>query len=229
MVAWAQATAFRAVAAISVAAGPRGTIRGVVASGGNADCAGGVLPPPLRGRVGEGGRGLVAPHSPFARPPPLTPPRLKGVHARLRRAMGEGNRPPVWRELSWKASTPEENDMISDADRARIADAIRAAEAKTSGEIFCVLARSAGGYRLVPVAWAAAGRSARPPPPRRPAPAGSRRRCAPARRRSRRWSSLRRPGSHPRSALCPHRKSCHSPRACLLSSGATRAVCSPPP
>jgi len=46
--------------------------------------------------------------------------------------------------------------MISDADRARIADAIRAAEAKTSGEIFCVLARSAGGYRLVPVAWAAA-------------------------------------------------------------------------
>ena len=46
--------------------------------------------------------------------------------------------------------------MITDADRARIADAIRAAEAKTSGEIFCVLARSAGGYRLVPVAWAAA-------------------------------------------------------------------------
>jgi putative membrane protein len=46
--------------------------------------------------------------------------------------------------------------MISDADRVRIADAIRAAEAKTSGEIFCVLARSAGGYRLVPVAWAAA-------------------------------------------------------------------------
>ena len=46
--------------------------------------------------------------------------------------------------------------MITDADRARIADAIRAAEARTSGEIFCVLARSAGGYRLVPVAWAAA-------------------------------------------------------------------------
>ena len=46
--------------------------------------------------------------------------------------------------------------MISDADRMRIADAIRAAEARTTGEIFCVLARSAGGYRLVPVAWAAA-------------------------------------------------------------------------
>lgn len=46
--------------------------------------------------------------------------------------------------------------MISDADRARIADAIRAAESKTSGEIFCVLAHNAGAYRLVPVAWAAA-------------------------------------------------------------------------
>ena len=46
--------------------------------------------------------------------------------------------------------------MISDADRARIADAIRTAEAKTSGEIFCVLARNAGTYRLMPVAWAAA-------------------------------------------------------------------------
>jgi putative membrane protein len=46
--------------------------------------------------------------------------------------------------------------LISDADRARIADAIRAAEARTSGEIFCVLARNAGNYRLMPVAWAAA-------------------------------------------------------------------------
>jgi putative membrane protein len=46
--------------------------------------------------------------------------------------------------------------MISDADRARIIDAIRAAEAKTSGEIFCVIARHASDYRLVPLAWAAA-------------------------------------------------------------------------
>jgi putative membrane protein len=38
----------------------------------------------------------------------------------------------------------------------RIADAIRAAEARTTGEIFCVLARNAGTYRLMPVAWAAA-------------------------------------------------------------------------
>jgi putative membrane protein len=45
--------------------------------------------------------------------------------------------------------------MISDGDKARISDAIRAAEAKTSGEIYCVLARNAGSYRLVPVAWSA--------------------------------------------------------------------------
>lgn len=45
--------------------------------------------------------------------------------------------------------------MITDADRTRIADAIRSAETKTTGEIYCVLARNAGAYRLVPVAWAA--------------------------------------------------------------------------
>jgi len=46
--------------------------------------------------------------------------------------------------------------MISDTERARIVDAIRAAEAKTSGEIFCVLAQRSSYYSLVPVAWAAA-------------------------------------------------------------------------
>jgi len=45
--------------------------------------------------------------------------------------------------------------VIADADKARIADAIRAAEAKTAGEIFCVVAQQASDYRLVPVAWAA--------------------------------------------------------------------------
>jgi putative membrane protein len=45
--------------------------------------------------------------------------------------------------------------MISQADKARVADAIRAAEAKTSGEIFCMIAQHASDYRLVPVAWAA--------------------------------------------------------------------------
>jgi len=46
--------------------------------------------------------------------------------------------------------------MISDADRAKIVDAIRVTELKTTGEIFCVLAQNAGSYRLVPIAWAAA-------------------------------------------------------------------------
>ena len=46
--------------------------------------------------------------------------------------------------------------MIPQAEKARVADAIRAAEAKTSGEIFCVIAQHSSDYRLVPVAWAAA-------------------------------------------------------------------------
>jgi putative membrane protein len=46
--------------------------------------------------------------------------------------------------------------MISQADKERIAEAIRAAEAKTSGEIFCVVAHQSSDYRLVPLAWASA-------------------------------------------------------------------------
>jgi putative membrane protein len=46
--------------------------------------------------------------------------------------------------------------MISDVEKAKINDAIRAAESKTSGELYCVLAQNAGSYRLMPVAWAAA-------------------------------------------------------------------------
>jgi len=45
--------------------------------------------------------------------------------------------------------------MISQADNQRIAAAIRAAEVKTSGEIYCVIAHACGGYHLVPIAWAA--------------------------------------------------------------------------
>ena len=45
--------------------------------------------------------------------------------------------------------------MISEAERARITDAIRRAESATSGEIFCVIARQSSEYRLVPLAWAA--------------------------------------------------------------------------
>jgi putative membrane protein len=45
--------------------------------------------------------------------------------------------------------------MISDADNRRIVEAIRAAEEKTAGEIFCVIAHACGAYQLVPIAWAA--------------------------------------------------------------------------
>src|SRR5262252_5997872 len=41
--------------------------------------------------------------------------------------------------------------MISDVDKRRIAEAIRAAEEKTAGEIFCVIAHACGNYRLVPI------------------------------------------------------------------------------
>jgi putative membrane protein len=45
--------------------------------------------------------------------------------------------------------------MISEIDHQRIVDAIRAAEEKTSGEIYCVIARACGDHHLVPIAWAA--------------------------------------------------------------------------
>src|SRR5262245_42165886 len=54
--------------------------------------------------------------------------------------------------------------MISQADSKRIIEAIRAAEARTSGEIFCVLMHSSSGYHLVPVAWAALAALLVPPP-----------------------------------------------------------------
>jgi putative membrane protein len=47
-------------------------------------------------------------------------------------------------------------EMISPSDKERIAQAIGAAEARTAGEIFCVLARHSSEYALVPLAWAAA-------------------------------------------------------------------------
>jgi putative membrane protein len=45
--------------------------------------------------------------------------------------------------------------MISEGDKLRVTEAIRTAETKTSGEIYCVLALASSDYRLVPVAWAA--------------------------------------------------------------------------
>ena len=45
--------------------------------------------------------------------------------------------------------------MVTEADMRRVVDAIRAAEARTAGEIFCVITHASSSYRLVPVAWAA--------------------------------------------------------------------------
>jgi putative membrane protein len=46
--------------------------------------------------------------------------------------------------------------VIPVSEKTRVADAIRVVEAKTSGEIHCVIAERASDYRLVPIAWAAA-------------------------------------------------------------------------
>ena len=46
--------------------------------------------------------------------------------------------------------------LISRADKKRISATIAAVEQKTSGEIFCVIARQCGDYRTVPLIWAAA-------------------------------------------------------------------------
>ncbi len=46
--------------------------------------------------------------------------------------------------------------MIADSDKTRVTAAIREAEQRTAGEIFCVIARHSSDYRLVPIAWAAA-------------------------------------------------------------------------
>ena len=45
--------------------------------------------------------------------------------------------------------------MLSDADRTRIVEAIRQAETRTSGEIYCVVARASSTYRVFPIAYAA--------------------------------------------------------------------------
>lgn len=46
--------------------------------------------------------------------------------------------------------------MLSEAEHQRIAGAVAAAEARTTGEIVCVMAREVSNYREVPLVWAAA-------------------------------------------------------------------------
>ncbi len=53
--------------------------------------------------------------------------------------------------------------MLSDKDRARISAAITEVESKTSGEIFCVLAKDVSRYREVPLLWAAVAAFVVPP------------------------------------------------------------------
>lgn len=45
--------------------------------------------------------------------------------------------------------------LISRADKDRVSAAIARVEQTTSGEIFCVIARQCGDYRMVPLIWAA--------------------------------------------------------------------------
>ena len=53
--------------------------------------------------------------------------------------------------------------MLNEKDRARISAAINAVEQKTSGEIFCVLAKDVSRYREVPLLWAAVAAFVVPP------------------------------------------------------------------
>ena len=53
--------------------------------------------------------------------------------------------------------------MLNDSDRERISATISAVEEKTSGEIFCVLARDVSRYREVPLLWAAVAAFVVPP------------------------------------------------------------------
>src|SRR4029079_7397380 len=53
--------------------------------------------------------------------------------------------------------------MMSGQDKARISAAITEVEQKTSGEIFCVLAKDVSRYREVPLLWAAVAAFVVPP------------------------------------------------------------------
>ena len=53
--------------------------------------------------------------------------------------------------------------MLDQEQHKRIADAVEAAESKTSGEIFCVLAHEVSTYREIPFAWGVAAALIVPP------------------------------------------------------------------
>ncbi len=53
--------------------------------------------------------------------------------------------------------------MLTDADHKQIDDAIHAVEAKTSGDIYCIVAHESSQYREVPLAWGAIAALVVPP------------------------------------------------------------------
>ena len=53
--------------------------------------------------------------------------------------------------------------ILTEADHRRIAEAVGAAEAKTTGEIVCIITREVSEYRETPLAWAAAAALILPP------------------------------------------------------------------
>jgi putative membrane protein len=53
--------------------------------------------------------------------------------------------------------------MLSEADHRKIEAAVQAAEARTSGEIVCILSHEVSNYRETPLAWAAAAALLLPP------------------------------------------------------------------
>ena len=48
-----------------------------------------------------------------------------------------------------------DGNMLTSADRVRVEAAVKTAEARTQGEIYCVVAHESSDYREVPIAWAA--------------------------------------------------------------------------
>lgn len=53
--------------------------------------------------------------------------------------------------------------MLSESDLSRIAAAVKTAEARTSGEVFCLVAEEVSDYREVPLAWGALAALILPP------------------------------------------------------------------
>jgi putative membrane protein len=53
--------------------------------------------------------------------------------------------------------------MLSESDHRKIETAVKAAEARTSGEIVCILSHEVSNYRETPLAWAAAAALLLPP------------------------------------------------------------------